>query len=296
MVSKNDNQKVIAIVGATASGKSDWAKRLAHKYNGLVISVDSRQIYKGLDIGTAKDKTFHQELIDIVEPADNFSLKNYQDLANTLIKKSFSEKKVPFLVGGTGLYLDAIVYGFKLPDLREESLKVRKELEQKTDAELYHLLQQLDTDAAEKIDPRNKRRVIRALEVTILTERPFSEQQKKQKPAFKTLIIGIDKPRETLYARADARVEKMIKDGLVEEVRSLIKKYPVDLPSLNTIGYREIIDYLQGRSDLPTAKEKIKFNTHNYIRKQDTWFKRNKKIKWLKTIEQADKLIDCFLK
>jgi tRNA dimethylallyltransferase len=295
MASKNDNQKVIAIVGATASGKSDWAKRLAHKYKGLVISVDSRQIYKGLDIGTAKDKSFHQELIDIVEPADNFSLKNYQDSANELLKKSFLNKQVPFLVGGTGLYLDAIVYGFKLPDLREESLKLRKELEEKTDAELYHLLQQLDPDASEKIDPRNKRRVIRALEVTILTERPFSEQQKKQKPPFKTLIIGIDKPREMLYARADARVEKMIKDGLVEEVRSIIKKYPVDLPSLNTIGYREMIDYLQGRCDLPAAKEKIKFNTHNYIRKQDTWFRRNKQIKWVKTIEEADKLINHFL-
>ena len=260
-----------------------------------MISVDSRQIYKGLDIGTAKDKSFHQELIDIVEPADNFSLKNYQDSANELLKKSFLNKQVPFLVGGTGLYLDAIVYGFKLPDLREESLKLRKELEEKTDAELYHLLQQLDPDASEKIDPRNKRRVIRALEVTILTERPFSEQQKKQKPPFKTLIIGIDKPREMLYARADARVEKMIKDGLVEEVRSIIKKYPVDLPSLNTIGYREMIDYLQGRCDLPAAKEKIKFNTHNYIRKQDTWFRRNKQIKWVKTIEEADKLINHFL-
>ena len=120
--------------------------------------------------------------------------------------------------------------------------------------------------------------------------------KKKKKPNFKTLIIGIDVPRETLYAKVDARIEKMVKDGLVEEVRSLIKKYPTDLPSLNTIGYKEIIDYLKGQTDLLTAKEKIKTNTHAYIRKQDTWFRRNKDIKWVKNFEEAQKLVEKFVK
>lgn len=292
---KINPRKVIAIIGATGSGKSDWARTIASKFNGRVISVDSRQIYKEMDIGTAKDKSFPQDLIDIVEPAQSFSLNDYQARATNLINQYLKSNILPVLAGGTGLYLDAVVYGYVIPELQKESAKIRKELEKLTDAELFHRLQELDSDSAERIDPRNVRRVIRALEYTLLNERPFSKKQKKKMPDFKTLIIGIDVPRETLYAKVDARVEQMIKDGLVEEVRQLIKKYPTDLPALNTIGYKEIIDYLQGRSDLPTAKEKIKFNTHAYVRKQDTWFRRNKDIKWCKNIAEAEKKISRFL-
>jgi len=288
--------KIVAIVGATGSGKTEWAKDLAQKFGGRVISVDSRQIYKGLDIGTAKDKSFPQDLIDIVEPAANFTLADYQKMATNLINQYLRAKTLPILAGGTGLYLDAVIYGYVIPELKAESEKIRLNLEKLTDAELYHKLQELDPDSAEKIDPRNKRRVIRALEYFLLNERPFSQQQKKKLPAFKTLVIGIQKPRETLYAKVDARVEKMIKDGLIEEVRHLIKKYPTDLPALNTIGYKEIIDYLQGRIDLPTAKEKIKFNTHAYIRRQETWFRRDKNIKWVKTLPEAEKMVKRFLK
>lgn len=289
-------RKVIAIVGPTGSGKTEWARVLAQKFNGRVISIDSRQIYKGLDIGTAKDKSFPQELIDIVEPAQTFSVAEYQKAATDLINLYLDTKQLPVLAGGTGLYLEAVVEGYVIPELKEESAKIRLELEKLTDAELFHQLQELDPDSAEKIDPRNIRRVIRAVEYNLLNERPFSKQQRKKKPNFKTLIIGINAPRETLFAKCDARVEKMIKDGLVEEVRNLIKKYPTDLPSLNSIGYKEIIDYLQGRLTLPEAKQKIKTNTHAYIRKQDTWFRRNKKIRWVKTIDQAEKLVKRFLK
>lgn len=293
---KIESRKVVAIVGATGSGKTEWARILASKFNGRVISVDSRQIYKGMNIGTAKDKSFPQDLIDIIEPAQNFSLADYQAKATELINQYLKSKQLPVLAGGTGLYLDAVVYGYIIPELQKESEKIRKDLEKLTDAELFHKLQELDPDAAEKIDPRNKRRVVRALEYTLLNERPFSRQQRRKKPNFKTLIIGIDIPRETLYAKCDARVEQMIKDGLVEEVRSLIKKYPSDLPALNSIGYKEIIDYLQGRLTLPEAKEKIKFNTHAYVRKQDTWFKRNKDIKWVKTINEAERKIKRFIR
>lgn len=294
--SETQHKKVIAIVGPTGSGKSAWAKNLAPQINGKVISADSRQVYKGLDIGTAKDNSFSQDLIDIKEPAEIFTVSDYQKLANELIEKYFSEEKVPILVGGTGLYIEAVIYGYVIPELKKESERIRQELEKLSEEELFQKLKELDPDSAEKIDWRNKRRVIRALEYNILNEKPFSQKQKRSKPNFKTLIIGIEKPRETLYAKVDARVEQMIKEGLVEEVRQLIKKYPSDLPALNTIGYKEIIDYLQGEIDLPQAKEKIKYNTHAYIRRQETWFKRDKNIKWVKTIDQAQDLIRKFLK
>lgn len=291
-----NSRKVVAIVGPTGSGKTEWAHILAQKFAGEVISIDSRQIYIGMDIGTAKDKTFPQELIDIIEPAQNFSVADYQKKATDLINSYLKSQKLPILAGGTGLYLDAVVEGFIIPELKKESEKIRQELEKLTDADLFKKLQELDPDSAEKIDPRNIRRVIRALEYTMLNERPFSKGQRKRKPNFKTLIIGIDVPRETLFAKCDARVERMIKDGLVEEVRNLIKKYPTDLPAFNSIGYKEIIDYLQGRLTLAEAKEKIKFNTHAYVRKQDTWFRRNKNIKWVKNLDEAEKKIKRFLK
>lgn len=289
-------KKIIAIVGPTGAGKTNWAKVLAQKFNGKIISADSRQIYCGMDIGTAKDKSFPQALVDIMEPSQTFSVADFQAQANDLINQYLKLKNLPILVGGTGLYIEAVIYGYIIPELKKESEKIRCDLGKLTDAELFHQLQKLDPDSAEKIDPRNIRRVIRALEYTLLNERPFSKQIRKKQPNFKTLIIGIDVPRETLYAKVDARVEQMIKNGLVEEVRSLIKKYPTDLPALNSIGYKEMIDYLQNRIDLPTAKEKIKTNTHAYIRKQDTWFRRNKDVKWVKTLDEAENKIARFIK
>lgn len=289
-------RKIIVIVGPTGSGKTALAKVVASIFGGKIISVDSRQIYRGLDIGTAKDTTFPQEMIDIVDPGQTFSLSDYQEQATKIIENCFATNELPVLVGGTGLYLNSIVYGYEIPELQKESLKIRAELEKLTDANLFKKLQEIDSESAKKIDPRNKRRVIRAVEYSLLNDKPFSSAQIKKKPIFKTLILGIDVARETLYAKVDARVEQMIKDGLVEEVRNLIKKYPTDLPALNTIGYKEIIEYLQGRSTLAEAKEKIKFNTHAYIRKQDTWFRRDENIKWIKNKEEAKILIENFLK
>ena len=289
-------RKIIAIAGPTGSGKTALAKAVAEIFGGKIISVDSRQIYRGLDIGTAKDATFPQEMIDIIDPGQTFSLSDYQSQATEIIKNCFAENELPILVGGTGLYLNSIIYGYEIPELQKESLKIRAELEKLTDANLFKKLQEIDLESAKKIDPRNNRRVIRALEYSLLNNKPFSSVQIKKKPIFETLILGIDVSRETLYAKVDARVEQMIKDGLVEEVRNLIKKYPTDLPALNTIGYKEIIEYLQNRSTLSEAKEKIKFNTHAYIRKQDTWFRRDENIKWIKNKAEAKNLIENFLK
>ena len=293
---KVEKQKVLAIVGPTGSGKTALAKVLAGKFNGKLISADSRQVYRGLDIGTAKDKTYPQDMVDIIDPGQSFSLSDWQKLAQEFIDKYLNAKILPILVGGTGLYIDSVVYGYVIPELNKESMKIRQKLELQTDAELYTQLQKIDPEAAEKIDPRNKRRTIRALEYYLLNEQPFSKFQKKKKPAFKTLMIGLDLPRETLYAKIDARVEQMIKEGLVEEVRKLAEKYPADLPALNTIGYKEIIDYLHGRLTLPQAVSQIKFHTHAYVRRQDTWFRRDKNIKWVKNLDQAEELVKRFLK
>ena len=291
-----NTNKVIAIVGPTGSGKTAWARKLAHKFEGRVISVDSRQIYKGFDIGTNKDKTFVQDLIDVVEPSKNFTLADYQKMANDVINKYLQMKTLPILAGGTGLYLNAILYGYISPELREESLKLREKLEKLSEVEIFNQLQKLDVESAKKIDPKNKRRLIRALEYVMLSQKSFVESQQKQKPKFDSLIIGIKTDRETLYSKIDARVEQMIKNGLVEEVRRLISKNRKDLPVFNTIGYREIIDYIDGRVELKEAIGKIKTNTHDYIRRQDTWFRKNKDIKWVTDYAEAEKLVEKFLK
>lgn len=296
MKKKKNKDSVIAIVGPTGSGKTALAKFLALKYNGSLISVDSRQVYRGMDVGTAKDKNFPQELIDIRDPAENFSVAEFQQLAKEAILKIVSEKKVPILVGGTGLYLEALLYDYKIPDLKEESFKLRAELEKLSDAVLVQKLKELDFESAETIHPANRRRIIRALEYTLLNEQPFSQKQKKGDSVYRALLIGIDFPRETLYAKIDARVDSMLKDGLVEEVRRLIAKYPADLPALNTIGYKEIIDYLQNRSNLQEAIQKIKNNSHSYVRRQMTWFGRDENIKWIQKPEEAEKLVNNFLK
>lgn len=289
------NKKIVAIVGPTGSGKTSWAKVLAKKFNGKVISADSRQVYRGMDIGTAKDKSFHQDLVDILNPDKNYTVANFQEDANKLIKKYLSMKLTPIICGGTGLYIDALLYGFIIPNLQKESLELRNKLEKLSENDLITKLKELDPKSALKIDSKNKRRLIRALEVSILTKRPFSKQQKKRKPKFDALIIGIDIDRETLYSKIDARIDQMIKDGLVEEVRDLFSKYRKDLPAFNTIGYKEIIDYINGKDSLKDAVQKIKFNTHAYVRRQETWFHRDKNIKWVKNISQAEKLIKKFI-
>lgn len=289
-------KKVIAIVGPTGSGKTEWAKILSKKYQGRVISVDSRQIYKGMDIGTGKDKSFPQDLIDVVEPREKFSVAHFQSSADKLINEYLQANSLPIIAGGTGLYLESILYGYIIPELKNNGLKVRLALEQLSDNELIDKLKKLDPISLKKIDPKNRRRIIRAIEVTLLTKTPFSKLQRKRKPKFDTLIIGIKTDRETLYSKVDARIDKMVRDGLVKETQDLIEKYGPNHEAFNTIGYKEIIDYLNKKQTLKEAIEKIKFNTHAYIRRQETWFRRDKNIKWVTSIAEAEKLIDKFLK
>lgn len=289
-------KKVVVLLGPTGSGKTMWAKEIARKFNGKIISADSRQIFRGLDIGTGKDLSYPQALIDIINPDEPYSVAQFQKDAEGLINQYLAMKALPMIVGGTGLYIDALIYGYIIPDLQKDSLKLRESLEKLSDSKLLEKLKKLDPESALKIDPKNRRRIIRAIEVTMLGKKPFSALQKKVSSKYEFLILGIKTDRETLYAKIDARIDQMIKDGLVEEVRTLVKKYGRNITTFNTIGYKEIIDYIDGRQTLKEAIEKIKFNTHAYVRRQDTWFRRDKNIKWVSTRKEAENKISKFLK
>ena len=288
--------KVIVLIGPTGSGKTAWAKILAQKFSGKIISADSRQIYRGLDIGTGKDKRYPQALIDIINPGKSYSVAQFKKDAEALINQYLAMKALPMIVGGTGLYIDALIYGYIIPDLKKDSLVFRQKLEKLSDDKLLDKLKIYDSVTYKKIDPKNRRRLIRALEVSMLSKLPFSRLQKKQKSQYEYLILGIKTERDTLYAKIDARIDQMIKDGLVEEVRILIKKYGRNITTFNTIGYKEIIDYLDKRQTLSEAVQKIKFNTHAYVRRQDTWFRKDKNINWISDIHDAEKMIQKFVK
>jgi tRNA dimethylallyltransferase len=288
--------KLIAIIGPTATGKTKLAIELALHFNGEIINADSRQIYRHMDIGTAKPTkeelaAVPHHLVDIIEPDKEFSLAEYQQLTEKTIQDIQARGKIPFLVGGSGLYVWAVLEGWVIPKIAPDS-GFRRELEKRAGmgqgAELYADLRQIDPAAAAKIDPRNIRRVIRALEVNKLSETPFSELQKKQTPPFQTLIIGLTADRKELYRRADERADKMLKQGFVEEVNALQKMgYSLSLPAMSGIGYREIGQYLNGETTLDAAVYKIKTGTHRFIRHQYAWFRRqDERIKWF-DVEKA---------
>ena len=302
--------KLVAIVGPTGIGKTKLAIQFGLRFNGEIINADSRQIYRYMDIGTAKPSkeelaAVPHHLVDIIEPNQEFSLPEYQKLANDAIQDIQSRCKVPFLVGGSGLYVWAVLEGWVVPKVAPDVI-FRRGLEKKAEmgqgAELYRELQQIDPAAAEKIDPRNVRRVIRALEVNRQTDSKFSQLQQKQPPPFQSLIIGLTADRKELYRRADERVDNMIKHGFIEEVRALLKMgYNLNLPSMSSIGYREIGQYLGGEMTLDEAVYKIKTGTHRFIRHQFAWFRlKDERIKWFDienvTEGEVDRVLRDFIK
>ena len=282
--------KLIAIIGPTGIGKTKLSIQLASRFDGEIINADSRQIYRHMDIGTAKPigeelAAVPHHLVDIIEPDKEFSLAEYQQLTDKTIHDIQARGKIPFFVGGSGLYVLAVLEGWVVPKvapdvLFRQGLEKRAELGQGDD--LYRELKQIDPSAAEKIDPHNIRRVIRALEVNKLSDSTFSHLQKKQPPRFQTLIIGLTAERKELYRRADERVDNMLKQGFVDEVSKLLKMgYNLTLPSMSSIGYREIGQYLSGGMTLEEAVYKIKTGTHRFIRHQYAWFRlKDERIKW----------------
>lgn len=307
--------KLIVILGPTASGKTKVAIELAKKFNGEIVCADSRTIYKWMDIGTAKPvnaKTQNKQkrgeyisegighhLIDVVYPYEEFSLVDFKEKATKVINDIIKRGKVPFLVGGTGLYIDAIIKNLEIPSVAPDK-KLRKKLEKEGLENLIEKLKKLDPESAEKIG-NNKRKITRALEVCIKTGRKFSEIGKTGKPIFDALQIGITMSRPELYKRIDFRVEEMFKNGLIEEIKEIVEKLKKrglsfkeiwELPSMSGIGYKQVGMYLREEIDSEEARRLVARDTRHYAKRQITWFKRDKAIKWIKNKKQAEKFIE----
>jgi tRNA dimethylallyltransferase len=283
-------KKALAIVGPTGIGKSRMAINLAKKYNGEIINADSRQVYRYMDIGT--DKPIKEELsviphhlIDIINPDEDFSLAQYQQLAYRIVADIQNRNKLPISTGGTGLYIWAVIEGWKIPEVPPNP-ELRNDLEERAargeEKELYQELVKVDPVSAKRIDSRNVRRIIRALEVYRTTNIPFSELQQKTPPPYDVLIIGLTMDRKELYRRIDSRVDRMVERGLVEEVQRLVDSgYSLNLTAMTGIGYRQIGMYLDSELNLQDAIEQIKFETHRFVRNQYNWFRlKDERIKW----------------
>jgi len=288
--------KLLIILGPTASGKSDLAIKIAELFNGEIVSADSRQIYKEMNIGTAKPSkgNIRYHLLDIIEPDKRFSAAQYKELACNAIKDIQNRNKLPVLCGGTGLYISSIIEDWQFPKVPSQE-KLRKELEKKSVEQLFKIYQKLDTEGAKSIDKKNKRRLIRAIEVCKANNKPFWQQRKSGKSLFNTLLIGIKLPKEQLRGRIAKRTKKMIKMGLETEVKTLKDKYGW-IPSLQTIGYQEWKEYFSDKLNKKEVQNLIELHTIQYSKRQMTWFKKMKNIQWIKNPEQAIKLTELFLK
>lgn len=279
--------KLLVITGPTAVGKTAFSISLAEKLGAEVISADSRQVYRGMDIGTAKPdqsqlKIANHHLIDVVSPKQSFSLANFQELAYQAIDGIIVRGKKPIVVGGTGLYIQALVDGLKIPHVPADQ-NLREELEALAPDDLVKRLTLIDPDSAKVIPPQNRRRLMRAIEVTEKLGQPFSVIGRQFARRFDSLQVGLTAPRAELYRRADDRVERWVKAGWVEEVKKLKKTYPENLPAMSSLGYRQIGMYLDGKISLDEALRRTKFEIHGYIRRQITWFRRDGRIYWFDT-------------
>ncbi|HUS51696.1 MAG TPA: tRNA (adenosine(37)-N6)-dimethylallyltransferase MiaA [Candidatus Paceibacterota bacterium] len=288
--------KLLIILGPTASGKSNLAIKIAKLFNGEIISADSRQVYKEMNIGTAKPSkgNIRYHLLDVIEPDKRFSVAQYKELAYKAIKDIQNRNKLPILCGGTGLYISSIIEDWQFPKVPSQE-KLRKELEKKSVEQLFKIYQKLDTEGAKSIDKKNKRRLIRAIEVCKANNKPFWQQRKSGKSLFNTLLIGIKLPKEQLRERIAKRTKKMIKMGLETEVKTLKDKYGW-IPSLQTIGYQEWKEYFSDKLNKKEVQNLIELHTIQYSKRQMTWFKKMKNIQWIKNPEQAIKLTELFLK
>jgi len=294
------DKKLIVILGPTASGKSELAIKLAKKFNGEIISADSRQIYKGMDIGTGKVTkkemlgiTHH--LLDVASPKKRFTVTQYRKLTFGAISKIFKKGKVPFLCGGTGFYIQAVIDGILIPEVPPD-WKLRKKLAKKTVKELFAQLKKLDPKRAKTIEKKNPRRLIRALEIIIKTKRPVPILKKKPIP-YPLLMIGIKKGKEKLRKLIEKRFFKWLEQGFLKEILKL-RKFGISWQKIEEFGihYRVAAQYLQTKITDKEMIENSLIELKNYAKRQMTWWKSDKRIHWVKNKKVAEKLVKNFLK
>jgi len=283
--------KILIITGPTAVGKTRLSLELANKYNGEIISADSMQIYKGMDIGTAKIskekmKDILHYMINIIEPDSEYSLADYQKTVDNIINNVVKNKKLPIMVGGTGLYINAVIDGFMLPEMdKNEDLRssLFKEAEEYGKLKVYNKLKKIDPELADKLHPNDIRRVIRGIEIykeTGKTKSSFEKKQKERVPRYNVLKIALMRDRQELYTRINKRVDKMIKNGLIDEVQDLMNKYNLSKTARQALGYKEIINYLNGERKLSEAIRIIKRDTRHYAKRQLSFLRRDEDIIW----------------
>jgi len=296
---------LVAIVGPTGIGKSQLALRLAQTFEGEIVSADSRQVYRHMDIGTAKPSREElslvpHHLLNLVNPDEDFSLAQYQERAYRVIGDIHQRNKLPILVGGSGMYIWSVLEGWGIPRVPPD-LEFRHSLEEKAAKvgkdELYQELEEINPVAAQRIDRHNVRRIIRALEVHRGTETSHSQLQYRQAPPFNTIIIGLTADRAELYRRLDLRVDEMIKQGLVAEVEKLVDMgYDFNMPAMSGIGYKQIGMFLNGELTLATAIQQVKFETHRFVRHQYNWFQlKDERIEWFDIQSKLDSEITTLL-
>ncbi|QTD42251.1 tRNA (adenosine(37)-N6)-dimethylallyltransferase MiaA [Sporosarcina sp. Te-1] len=301
----NITKPVIAIVGPTASGKTALSVDLAARLNGEIINGDSMQVYKGLDIGTAKITKeemggIPHHLFDIKNPSEEYSVADYQADVRGCIEEISSRGKQPIIVGGTGLYIQAVLFDFRFTEQAgDPNVRYNLEIEASEQGShaLYDKLRQLDPESAEKIHPNNTRRIIRALEIIEVTgkSKMDHEQGKGDRALYPHLLIGLDLPRDLLYERINWRVDDMVDRGLVTEVRTLWDQGVRGTQAVQAIGYKELYRYLEGSISLEEAVELVKKNTRNYAKRQLTYLRNKLEISWFDATEDRSELIEGIL-
>ncbi|MFO7812676.1 MAG: tRNA (adenosine(37)-N6)-dimethylallyltransferase MiaA [Pelovirga sp.] len=292
---------LLVICGPTGSGKSAMALELAQHTPLEIVSADSRQVYRLLDIGTAKASKAEQEqvphhMIDLIDPDQEFSVAAYVDLARPLIEQIYQRGNLPCLVGGTGLYIKALLGG--LARLPSGDPQLRRRLHQREEEQgsgiLHCELQKLDPESAAVIHPNNLIRTVRALEVCLLSGKKFSTIKAEHhfvEEAYRVVTLAPDYPRQTLYQRIDERTRQMLEAGLVDEVRNLVERYGEDLKALQTLGYREVLHFLSGHYNADQLCEEIQLRTRQYAKKQLTWFRKEPDIFWVDSTNRSDRVI-----
>jgi tRNA dimethylallyltransferase len=311
----NDFKKIVVVLGPTASGKTSWSKKLAQEFDGEIVSADSRKVYKYMNVGTATPEgeqdwflapqSYPQRcllvedlphyLVNWIDPKSDFNLAKFQKLAKKYIELVHQKNKTPFLVGGSGLYIQSVVDNYNIPGVPPQE-NLRNTLAEFSCQEVLELLKKVDPESAENINENNKRRLIRAFEVSVSTSQPFSQLKDSNEQIYNTLQIGIKRDREELYERINQRVETMFERGLEDEVNNLREQgYDWSLSSMDSIGYQEFKGYFEGEKNLRQVKEDIKTNTRNFAKRQITWFRRDGRINWCENFSEAKKTVNSFV-